>query len=292
LVLIKNIRPLHFNEYILKGCMRSVFYSPSDTDSLCRLVEKIFEIGNKIIDREENLIFDLGCGSCIPTIFLAERFKGNSCKFKINAFDIDEDAIDISKRNIKKMNIENINIEKKDIFSFLTEEINENTTLIISNPPYIPIPKKFLEKSLICINGGEFGTKYTISIIRYPRVKYIALQTGSISNPLQIVEEIFRNGFNIRHMNVIETKFGIYTKRKYIKNHLKKLKVLKKSYFYRNRYLILGFILEKSKRTGEEMIIKEEFTKFLDSYSENGLKNAYAPKIPFKMDFMRYKNTL
>jgi hypothetical protein len=30
-MIIKNIRPLYFNEYIKKGCMRSVFYSPSDT---------------------------------------------------------------------------------------------------------------------------------------------------------------------------------------------------------------------------------------------------------------------
>ena len=190
------------------------------------------------------------------------------------------------------MNIGNINIEKKDIFSFLTEEVNENISLIVSNPPYIPIPKNALNKSLICVDGGEFGTKYTISIIRYPKVKYIALQTGSISNPLQVVEEIFRNGFNIKHMNVIETKFGIYTKKSYIRKHLKKLKELKKSYFHNERYLILGFILEKSKKTGEENNIKEEFIKFLESYSENGLKNAYMPKVPFKMDFMRYKNTL
>jgi len=292
LVLIKNIRPLYFNEHILKGCMRSVFYSPSDTDSLCRLIEKILELGDKIINGKNNLIFDLGCGSCIPTIFLTKKLREKSSNFSIKAIDIDKDAVNISKRNIKKMKINNINSEKKDIFSLLGETPKEDIKLIISNPPYIPTPKKNQSEYPICIDGGEFGTKYTIHIIRYPKVKYIALQTGSISNPIEVMDEIFRNGFNIKHVNVIETKFGIYTKNNIIRKHLKKLKELKKSYFHNKRYLILGFILEKSKKTGKEKIIKEEFMKFLESYSENGLKNTYVPKVPFKMDFMRYKNTL
>ena len=291
--LIKNIRPLYFNEYILKGCMRSVFYSPSDTDSLCRLIDKIFEVGDKMVKGKNNLIADLGCGSCIPTIFLAEKLRNRNVDFEINAFDIDEDAITVSKRNIKKMNLNSgINSEKKDIFSFLKESPNCIVNLIVSNPPYIPTSRNSNFKRLICVDGGEFGTKYIIPIIRYPKVKYIAIQMGSISDPEEFLKEVFNNGFNIRHMNIIETKFGLYTRKKHIKKHLKKLKENKKSYFCGSKYLILGFILEKSKKTGEEESIKKELIKFLESYSKNGLKNAYNPKVPFKMDFMRYKNTL
>ena len=223
---------------------------------------------------------------------MIEKERTQRIKFKIKAFDIDEDAVNVSKRNIKKMNIDEIDVEKKDIFSFLSESLDDNTTLIISNPPYIPVPRNTFSDNLICIDGGEFGTKYTIPIIRFSNVKYIAIQTGSISDPSQVIEEIFKNGFNIRHINVIETKFGIYTKRNNIKKHLKKLSEINKSYFYDNKYLILGFILEKSKNVEEGKIIKEELLEFLSSYSENGLKDSYILRVPFKMDFMRYKNTL
>jgi methylase of polypeptide subunit release factors len=137
---VKRITPKYFNNYILRGCLRSVFYSPSDTDSLCRLINKAIEISHENFKKKSVTIADLGCGSCIPTIFLAEELRNKNIDFEIKAFDIDEDAIGISKKNIKKMTLKGtINIEKKDIFAFLREIERKKFELVVSNPPYIPL---------------------------------------------------------------------------------------------------------------------------------------------------------
>ncbi|MBL7170183.1 MAG: methyltransferase domain-containing protein [Candidatus Aenigmarchaeota archaeon] len=291
--IINNIKPEYFNKYILKGCMRSIFYSPSDTDSLCRLINKILEIfDTKKMSPANISILDLGCGSCIPTILLSETLSEKSIKSNIKAIDIDEEAINVGKRNIKKMGLENVNLEKKDIISLLNEEINENIFLIVSNPPYLPIPEKFKTKNLICVDGGEFGTKYTTTILRYPKVRFLGIQTSSLSDPNKTLDEIFLNGFIIEHLNIIETKFGLYTTKPFIRKHIKKLKEGKKCYFHDDRYLILGFILEKTNKNVRTAEIKQEFLEFLDSYSKSGLKNAYEPKVTFKIDYMRYKHIL
>jgi release factor glutamine methyltransferase len=79
---------------------------------------------------DELEILDIGSGSgCIP-IALSKYFH----KATILSVDISEKAIAVAKENAKRSGAENVFFERLDI---LTEKINSEFDIVVSNPPYI-----------------------------------------------------------------------------------------------------------------------------------------------------------
>lgn len=91
------------------------------------LIDKVVAlINNKRINPKS--IIDLGTGSGAIAISLCKEFNT-----KVDAIDISEEALKVAFKNTQKNNVK-VNLLKQDM---LSDDIEFNHTLIISNPPYV-----------------------------------------------------------------------------------------------------------------------------------------------------------
>ena len=93
-------------------------YRPSDDSYL--LIQMIK------VDADEDIL-EIGCGSGIISIHCAKNGAN------VTAVDINQNALNLTKRNAEKNNI-SLNIKKSDLF----DSIKEDFDVIIFNPPYLP----------------------------------------------------------------------------------------------------------------------------------------------------------
>ncbi|MEM6998390.1 MAG: 50S ribosomal protein L3 N(5)-glutamine methyltransferase [Pseudomonadota bacterium] len=111
-------------------------------------------------------ILDIGTGSaCIP-IACAYEFP----YAKIDAVDIDEDAIDVASLNIKNHKLqERIKLYQSDLFEQLE---NRKYDIIISNPPYVgrdemqSLPKEYSHEPEHALEADNNGLELVIKILR------------------------------------------------------------------------------------------------------------------------------
>lgn len=122
------------------------------------IVDKMLE--DFVVQEFEKIeILDPACGCGILLIKLLEKLT-NSKKIKkieIDAYDIDLEALNITKKIIEKINILveleiSINIYHTD---FLKKNVNKKYDYIISNPPYKKTNKNLVEEDLIHLINGQ-----------------------------------------------------------------------------------------------------------------------------------------
>ena len=94
--------------------------------------ETIIDTSISALSKKNNpVIVDIGTGSGCIGITLALEIPHS----KVFAIDVSEAALSIAKKNAELYNLKNIEFIKMD---FLSEDINHNVDLLVSNPPYIP----------------------------------------------------------------------------------------------------------------------------------------------------------
>jgi release factor glutamine methyltransferase len=92
----------------------------------------------KDVPEEERLVLDLGTGSGCIALSVA---KAIPCR--VWAVDISEIALRIAKENASNLGVlEGIHWRQGDWFAALTSEDPSQFKVILSNPPYVPIPEK------------------------------------------------------------------------------------------------------------------------------------------------------
>lgn len=96
--------------------------------------ELVVWIDESIQHRGNQRIEDWCTGSGCIALALKNRNKGS----EVSAYDISEEALEISKCNAEELNLE-ILFSRKDALNPLTEE---KVDVIVSNPPYIPWKEK------------------------------------------------------------------------------------------------------------------------------------------------------
>ncbi|SNR67319.1 peptide chain release factor N(5)-glutamine methyltransferase [Desulfurobacterium atlanticum] len=144
------------------------------------LVEQTLEIAKNISETPIK-IADIGTGSGCIIITLAKLLTK---KAEFFATDISEKALDIAKENAKIHNV-NVHFFKTDIL----ENLNENFTIVVSNPPYISFKDKRVEKSVTkyephcALFGGEKGTEIIEKLTKqaYSKLKkggYLLVEFG------------------------------------------------------------------------------------------------------------------
>ncbi|MNV30390.1 Release factor glutamine methyltransferase [compost metagenome] len=96
--------------------------------------ELVVWIDESIQNRENQRIEDWCTGSGCIALALKNRNK----HFDVSAYDISEEALEISQSNAKELNLE-VRFSKKDA---LDPVIEQKVDVIVSNPPYIPWKEK------------------------------------------------------------------------------------------------------------------------------------------------------
>ncbi|HEX3044246.1 MAG TPA: methyltransferase [Bacillota bacterium] len=102
----------------------------------------------------DDKILDLGCGYGVVGILAAKIIGPN----QVTMTDIDQNAVEISRKNAVLNQVEGIKIIHSDGFQNIDEK---GFTKIISNPPYhadFSVPKLFIEKGFnrLSINGALY----------------------------------------------------------------------------------------------------------------------------------------
>lgn len=90
-------------------------------------------LGSLVIVENKNKILEIGCGTGIISLMLAQR----NLEANILAIDIDENAVEISDNNFKNAPFsERLHVELADFNQFKNENLFD---LIVCNPPYFEI---------------------------------------------------------------------------------------------------------------------------------------------------------
>ena len=137
-----TIRPSIHERYVKTlGCRNTTFIVPKDTNTLCRLVERIV--------RPNTVVVDLGCGDGIPTIHAAACGARRVLGVEINPL-----AIANTRTNAARVALpaDTLDVVQLDLLEFLRDGsirdaefarfgLSANMVdLVFSNPPYVPVP--------------------------------------------------------------------------------------------------------------------------------------------------------
>lgn len=210
-----------------------------DTLMYSNLIRKAIDLH----DHPEEVI-DLGAGSSIPSLL---AIKNSSKKnIKATAVDIDPEAKIIGHQNAESLGL-------KDAYRFIEarletvlQNINSSSTIVVSNPPYIPAPKNMTDHQFVPINGGEDGADYMMGLLNhnYPKGSVVAFLWGSLTNPARVLP-VLEDRFEILHVEAMKIHFGKYTSHPEIYSHLCELREEGKVVFNDDRtQIVLGTILK------------------------------------------------
>ncbi len=125
-----------YNHIKMKFETSNDVFSPNDIDKGTKAMLSLVELKN--CDK----ILDLGCGYGFVGIYCAKIIRPSN----IWMTDIQNEAINLTRKNILLNHVEGVNLIKSDGFKTIDEK---DFTLILSNPPYhvnFSIPKHFIEK--------------------------------------------------------------------------------------------------------------------------------------------------
>ena len=126
--------------------------------------ETTLALADAILKYKVSSVFDVGTGSGLLAMVAAKRGAK-----KVVALDINPSAIDIARKNSKLNGVENIRFVQGDI----ADEVHRGKfDLIVTNPPFMPMPKgsEFVSDDILkAIHGGPEGTGCEILFAKHIR---------------------------------------------------------------------------------------------------------------------------
>lgn len=252
--------------------------SADDTNSFTMLVARA--VGR--ID--PGLVVDLGCGCGIPTIEAAARGVRD-----VRGIDISAANVALARRNVARARLTHrVHVHCADWSAWLQTAAPD---LIVANPPYVP------NGIHPAVDGGMDGADVIRAMVdAVPEsTRSLALQFGSISNPVSVVRHIEERGWRIQWMFGHVVPFGLYTDTPATIAVLRALRQEKRAWFHEQEtglngalrtYVVLGAIAERE-MCGSPLAdaMTDMLTKF-QSGGLRGLRHAVMP-IPFRRGVYR-----
>lgn len=164
----------------------------------------------------EDKVLDLGCGTGIVGIVIAKRIGESN----VVMADVDNKAIECSRRNLERNNLSNVKIVKSNGFENIKVD---DFTLILSNPPYhtdFSVAKDFIESGKKHLKiGGRM-------VLVIKRLDWYKNKMASVFGWVKVIED---NGYYILISEKRDMKNRTKKKVKTVKKkHLKKIEASKK----------------------------------------------------------------
>lgn len=169
--------------------------------------------------------------------------------FVIHAVDVDEVALEQAKMNAHFLNrLDYIcRLVLSDMLAVLPGLEHQPNIAVVSNPPYVPVPKG-ADSAFLAVNGGEDGTRFLRPLLqnKYAPGTHVGLLLSSLSNPAALIDIIEKN-YDVIEVRGIQIFFGPYTTR--LLPYLLQLREQGKAIFSSvddiHYYLLLGVVLRK-----------------------------------------------
>jgi tRNA1Val (adenine37-N6)-methyltransferase len=187
-------------EYIGKNI---VMEQPPDA---FRLTSDAVEIGNFFKSKTTDTAIDIGCGTGVLSLMIAQRVK------KVFAVDINETAVKQAKINTALNNLSNVEVICADIRK-LHKTMGANfADIIICNPPYFGTgekPKnsnKRLARHNETLSLNDLATTST-KLLKYGGIIYFCYPADRTANAIMIFEN---NNFRIKELKFISNEKGVY----------------------------------------------------------------------------------
>jgi release factor glutamine methyltransferase len=109
---------------------------------------------------KEEQALEVGCGCGLLSLFLARRLA------HVTGVDINEKAVELSKKNADSNGMKNVTFLISDMFS----EVKDTFDVILFNPPYLPTTEPPQDAIDLSYQGGEGGRILTSRFLKaFPR---------------------------------------------------------------------------------------------------------------------------
>lgn len=158
----------------------SIFsFFQTNSEGAEKLYSVVKDFAQESSQKENNVIFDLYCGTGTIAQILSEQAK------KVIGIEIVEEAVEAAKVNAKLNNIENCEFIAGDVLK-VVDELNLKPDLILLDPPREGINPKAIKKII------DFGA---------PKLIYISCKASSLSKDLEVFVE---NGYKIEKIKLVD----------------------------------------------------------------------------------------
>jgi len=182
----------------------------------------------KIADRNNLIITDVGCGSGAIGISLFLKLKKKSVKAELYLSDVSAKALEVSKANVTNLIGESnqIHLLKSDLLKNYPPNVKFD--LIIANLPYIPTERiSVLDESVrkhephLALDGGEDGLKYIRKLVDQAQSKLspsgiILLEVDHTHDRAFLIQNLKLEGFQLQvtRDQFQRTRFAILSTKK------------------------------------------------------------------------------
>ncbi len=190
-----ELKPTKFNAY-------------HDMMMYAEMIERV--VSSLAYDREWTLI-DLGAGSSIPTIRALSRLPDYR-RVRVIAVDLDREALEISRVNVAVVGMDvRYTYVNENIAQFVTRWKIERNQVVVTNPPYMPVPADTRDPMFVPVDGGPDGTRYVRAILTMPMPPdtLLGIRWCSLTNPLQIID-IIEKTYDVVDVDARRAAFGVY----------------------------------------------------------------------------------
>lgn len=207
---LESVSPNDLTGDISDRLRLTTFKALHDTLMYSRMIEALLRIATP--SQVTNMI-DLGAGSSIPTIRALIQVPKHP-QLKVTAVDINAEAINISKDNTVVVGFsDRYTFIIEDMIDFLSRQQIGTGHIIVSNPPYMPIPAGEKDPFYAPVDGGPDGTKYLEQILSHamPSGTIVGLRWCSLSNPVKLIKMI-ESQYEVLYLDANMAPFGPYAR--------------------------------------------------------------------------------
>lgn len=166
-------------------------------------------LANFVECKPSDTVFDVGCGSGVISLVVADRCKPK----KIVAVDIQKDAYELAKRNVELNNFQEfIEVYCADVRNFHSTIGANLADIIVCNPPYFSNGQKSEKANVRAARHDETLTLEELAesatrLLKYGGLLYICFPAKYTARAAAVLEG---NNFRVRKMTFLKNEKEIY----------------------------------------------------------------------------------
>lgn len=212
-----------------------------------RLIHDALRLPDRAPPRQ---IIDLACGSSLPSL-AALREANGVCQLR--GVDIDPDAVAVSRHNADVLGLTSRTaFVTADLLTFVRDTRFTSDTLLVANPPYVPVPNSEHDPFFLPVHGGPDGLRFVRAILDADIATgtRLVLIASSLASPRKLLERIAA-GYQVVQLAAYLTPFGKYLKDERLAPYITAQRARGAISFGQDAdgtryFLTFGFVLEKT----------------------------------------------